>query len=586
MESTPRRSIAILPTLLALAFLGGATTGALAQGVCDTLRVSVHTDGSEASGPSGAIGATPCVSMSADGMVVAFWSGASNLVAGDTNGWGDIFVHERVTGVTSRVSIGPGGIEADNLSARPALSADGLHVAFMSIAGNLVPGDTNGAWDTFVHDRQTGTTTRVSVGPGGIEGNSGSYRPSLSADGRWVAFYSRASNLVPGDANGDYDAFVRDTQLGLTTLVSVDSAGLHGNSSSLFPWISADARHVAFESQSDNLVPGDTNGTTDVFVHDLVSGQTERVSLDSTGQQASGASAHASLSADGRCVAFRSSAADLVAGDLNGMIDVFHRDRVSGATVLVSVGPGGLASDGASRWPIVSADGRFVAFESDATTLVPGDLNGQRDAFVRDLEAGWTSLVSRTAAGALGDGDSGAPHLSSDGRQVAFFSHSTNLVAGDTNARSDVFVRECPAPPIAYCTAKTNSQGCVPAIGFSGAPGSTASASFDVSATNVLSNQTGLLFYGATGPSSTPFQGGLKCVASPTRRTPVQSSGGNPPPVDCSGQFSFDFNAHTASGVDPALITGTQVWAQYWSRDPALPSTTNLTDAVTFTIGG
>lgn len=257
------------------------------------------------------------------GRYVTFRSSASNLVSGDTNGVQDIFVHDRQTGETTRASVASDGSEADSSSYNPSISADGRYAAFESLATNLVPGDTNGSRDIFVLDRQTNQTTRASVASNGSQGDSDSYYPRISADGRYVAFYSYADNLAPGDANGYADVFVRDRHTGQTTLVSVASDGTQGNSASVVPSISPDGRYVAFHSPSTNLVAGDTNGYLDVFVHDRQTGQTIRVSVAADGSQGNAASYTPSISAAGSYVAFYSHAENLVPGDTNGQTDVF-----------------------------------------------------------------------------------------------------------------------------------------------------------------------------------------------------------------------------------------------------------------------
>ena len=231
-------------------------------------------------------------SVSADGRYVAFRSDEFDLVPGDTNAADDVFVYDRQTGVNERVSVSSGGAQGKLYawSQWPSLSADGRYVAFNSVA-TLVAGDTNGTTDVFVHDRQTGVTERVSVSSGGAQGNQGSGygRPSVSADGRYVAFDSAASNLVAGDTNGTWDVFVHDRQTGVTERVSVSSGGAQGNYQSGFDavLVSADGRYVAFWSGA-SLVAGDTNGKKDVFVHDRQTGITERVSVSSGGGQGNG----------------------------------------------------------------------------------------------------------------------------------------------------------------------------------------------------------------------------------------------------------------------------------------------------------
>src|SRR6185295_7492640 len=191
-------------------------------------------------------------------------------VPGDTNGASDIFVRDLVGGTTERVSIPNGSGQADAASYAPSISADGRFVVFESEATNLVGGDTNNLRDIFVRDRQLGVTERVDVPTGGGEADATSYTPSISADGRFVSFGSLATDLVGGDTNGTGDVFLRDRQIGTTARVSVDSAGAQGNFVSDDPVISADGRYVAFRSYATNLVPGDTNGFTDVFVRDRI----------------------------------------------------------------------------------------------------------------------------------------------------------------------------------------------------------------------------------------------------------------------------------------------------------------------------
>jgi Tol biopolymer transport system component len=239
-------------------------------------------------------------------------------------------------GTTERVSVDSAGNEGNSFVQRNAsISADGRFVAFTSFATNLVPGDTNRRDDVFVRDRLTGTTELVSVDSAGNQGNRDSGSPAISADGRFVAFHSVATNLVPGDTGNMTDVFVRDRLTGTTQRVSVDSAGTEGNGASVEPAISGDGRFVAFYSFATNLVPGDTNGDGDVFVHDRQTGTTERVSVDSAGNQGSAISdgfRKVSISADGRVVAFVSVATNLVPGDTNGGSDAFVHDRQTGIT--------------------------------------------------------------------------------------------------------------------------------------------------------------------------------------------------------------------------------------------------------------
>jgi len=378
-------------------------------------------------------------SINADGRYVAFRSDATYLVAGDTNGVQDIFIHDTQTVTTTRVSVNSSGAQSNNGSNLSSINADGRYVAFESWASNLVTGDNNLVQDIFVHDTQTGTTTRVSVDSEGAEDIVNSNNPSISADGRYVAFDSGATNLVTGDTNGVYDIFLHDTQTGTTTRVSVDSVGAQGNGNSNNPSISSDGRYVAFHSYS-NLVAGDTNGVLDIFIHDTQTGTTARVSVDSNGTQGDGDSFYPSISADGRYVAFVSAATNLVAGDTNGMMDIFLHDTQTGTTARVSVDSEGAEGNGSSNFnPSISSDGRYVAFESAATNLVPGDTNGVEDIFIHDTQTGTTTRVSVDSNGTQGDGKSSALSISADGRYVAFESLASNLVAFDYNVSWDVF---------------------------------------------------------------------------------------------------------------------------------------------------
>ncbi|MEK7612516.1 MAG: hypothetical protein AAB407_04195, partial [Patescibacteria group bacterium] len=206
-------------------------------------------------------------SISKNGRYVAFSSNAFNLVPNDTNGWDDIFVHDRQIGATKRVSVSSNGIQGNFFSDHPSISADGRYVAFWSFSSNLVSNDTNGQADIFVNDSQTGMTVRVSISSNGTQGNGSSFGHSISADGRYVAFSSNAFNLVPNDTNGASDIFAHDRQTNMTSRLSIDSSGNQANNVSGSPSISADGRYVTFHSVASNLVTNDTNGVSDVFVH-------------------------------------------------------------------------------------------------------------------------------------------------------------------------------------------------------------------------------------------------------------------------------------------------------------------------------
>jgi Tol biopolymer transport system component len=386
--------------------------------------------------------------MSADGRFVAFASQASNLVAGDSNRSIDVFVRDRQTGQTTLASVATGGAQSNGDSYRPAISGDGRYVAFASHASNLAPVDRKHAYyDVFIHDQQTGATKLVSETSSGTGGNGESNHPSLSENGRFVAFSSDATNLVPGRTiHPSHHEFVRDMQTGKIERIDVSSKGVQGDGDCHDPSISADGRFDAFTSRASNLVKGDTNHAYDVFVRDRKKGTTTRVSVTSSGGQANESSIHAWISGDGRYVTFESSATNLVPHDTNKARDIFVHDRKTGKTTLVSASSSGAEGNADSVSPSISNHGGWVAFYSLASNFAPGDKNRLYDAFVRDVRAGTTTRVSVGLGGADPDGASSdeppvPPSLSSDGDFVAFTSAASNLVAGDSGSGSDVFVR-------------------------------------------------------------------------------------------------------------------------------------------------
>jgi Tol biopolymer transport system component len=397
-------------------------------------RASVSSRGRQANGNSFG------PALSTDGRFVAFRSRASNLVPRDTNRAQDVFVRDRRTGTTTRVSVTDDGSEANGDSGGAAISADGRIVAFWSNATNLVPGDTYGRKDVFVRDRVAGTTTRVSISSDGRQANAPSRAPALSGNGALVAFRSDASNLVAHDTNETGDIFVQDRRTDETSRVSVSSRGGQPNGRSRDPALNDNGRFVAFRSEASNLVPRDTNRAGDIFVHDRKTGVTTRASVDSRGRGASGCGMTGCgcdpvLSADGRFVSFWSSATNLVPADTNGAWDVFVRDLRRRRTTRVSVWSGGSQGEGSSGEPWLSGNGRVVAFASLAPLTVE-DGNEDWDVYVHNRRTGLTTLVTEGQAGGL----STDPALSRNGRYVAFYSFATKLVGGDTNRRADVFV--------------------------------------------------------------------------------------------------------------------------------------------------
>ena len=418
-------------------------------------RVSVASDGTQANdGSPNHFNNADGPSLSADGRYIAFVSSASNLVSGDTNDLNDVFVYDRATQTTERVSIASDGSQIDGFSGfgadHPSISGDGQFVAFASVATNLVPGDANGSVsDIYVYDRLNETVERVSVSSSGVQGDNYSYDPVISADGQYVVFRSGATNLVSDDTNGVSDLFVCNRTTAETVRISIANDGTQANDDSFDPSISADGRYVAFWSGASNLVSGDTNGERDVFVYDLVAETIERVSVASNGAQSNGRSESSVISGDGRFVAFSSTASNLVPG-INGASgqNIYVYDRQTGNIQCATIGLNGQSANSFSANPSLSFDGRYVVFQSLASNLVAGDNNGAMDVFVFDRLTQMTTMVSTAQNGAQGNGtlfyNSELPSISADGKTIAFAGDASNLVDGDTNNTFDIFAIEIP----------------------------------------------------------------------------------------------------------------------------------------------
>jgi hypothetical protein len=325
----------------------------------------------------------------------------------DTNAFQDVFVFDRTTGQVSRISMAWDGSQANGDSRTPSISGDGRYVAFRSGATNLLPGTMDVSTSIYVCDRQTGDNELASVTWEGAQENGGSWYPHISADGRHVAFISNSTNLVAFDDNGVNDAFMRDLDLGETSMIGVTPEGGAGNGNTGGFGINADGRYAGvFSNATDLLPPGeDTNAAQDAFVRDMDLGVTERVSVSSSGEQAEAGGGSATLDGSGRFAAFQSASSNLVDDDENVATDIFGHDRATGITTLLTVTAAGAQADGNSSDPILSADGCFVVFRSVATNLVPDDTNGFQDVFVAygpatvfadGFETGGTSRFSST----------------------------------------------------------------------------------------------------------------------------------------------------------------------------------------------
>lgn len=383
-------------------------------------------------------------SVSGDGRYVAFYSSSGNLVAGDTNDRGDIFVRDRLTGTTERVSVSSSGAQSNGSSLGPKISADGRYVVFYSDATNLISNDATSSYDVYLHDRETGQTELVSVTTGGVQVYPGATKPAITPDGRYVAFLSPASNFGAGDTVTWRKVYVRDRLTGTTTKASVAYNGNQPNHHSEDPFISADGRYVTFHSTATNLVAGDTNNFTDVFIRDLQEQTTERASVSSNEEQANQWSGKSAVSADGRYVIFSTGATNLVTTP-QSYLNIIVRDRLAGTTDLLTIPTTGGEANGTFSYPTVSPNGRFVAFFSAADNLVAGDTNGVVDTFLFDRDTGEIERVSVSSTSQQGNADSYYAGISMDGRFAAFSSLATNLAADITPNVEDIFLRDrCP----------------------------------------------------------------------------------------------------------------------------------------------
>lgn len=384
-------------------------------------------------------------SISDDGRFIAFMSKADNLVPGDTNGELDVFVHDRETRQTTRVSVASDGSEANGGMGWTvdSISGNGRFVVFSSSADNLVSGDNNRAEDVFVHDRESGETNRISVTGNGAETNGNSYSPGISGNGRYVTFESGADNLVAGDTNGLFDVFLLDRETGLIRRVNVASDGSEAevlNHDWSWIWwynnpVSNDGRYVAFTSWSGNLVPGDTNAVEDVFIHDLETGQTERVSFTRDSRQSSHSSLLIDMSDDGRYVAFFSAAGRNGPEDDPEPSGLYVHDRGTGLTSHLPYGSG---------WAAFSNDGRYLAYDHYSWAEDPLLPKMPSGTYVIDQQTGETVRATVSYRGNPVVSNSWHVAISGDGRTVAFNSRATNLVPGDINSKGDVFTIDNP----------------------------------------------------------------------------------------------------------------------------------------------
>lgn len=398
-----------------------------------TSLVSIAYDGGLAEGHS----SYPAIS--ADGRYVAFDSWASNLVEGGSH-QRSVYVRDMLTGTNELVSVSTSNEQTS--ATNPSISPDGRFVVFETSMANLVPGDTNNRYDIFVRDRQLRQTERISVSSNEDQANDNAFSASISADGRFIAFHSEASNLTSDDENYYSDVFVRDRQAGTTELVSVGNDGSQSNMTSRYPSISGDGRYVVFESDATNLVPGGTNGGYDIYVRDRQTHTTELISISYQGEEINYSSHFPSISSDGRYVVFESFA-NLTADDTNGSIsDIFVRDRQTGTIELASRSLAGISGNDASLHASISNNGRYITYTSRASNIVEDDSNGRWDIFVYDRYSRHTKRASVSSNDGQSNSNSGEPYIAGDTNAVVFYSQATNLIDGDTNGVDDIFMHE------------------------------------------------------------------------------------------------------------------------------------------------
>ena len=403
--------------------------------------VPVLLGGNGSSEPTSPDGTCTDADLSASARIVAFTSEATNLVAGDTDTVRDIVVANLRKGTGTLASVSTEGVKGDAESDDPVLDRRGKRVVFSSEASNLVADDLNGMKDIFVRDLKKHTTVRVSVASDGTEANGRSVQAALSGNGQVVVFASIADNLVPGDTNGLTDVFAHDLRTGETLCLSVTPDGLPADGISSAPAVSASGRYVAFLSEASNLGPAVEPGTSQAFVRDLVKGTTQLASVGLEGALADGDCHDLSISANGRRVAFVSAASNLVAGDAHPGLDVFVLDRKKQVTRLVTRGLEGAAADADSREANISRNGKWLAFTSDATNLVVGDQNACTDVFRWSLKKGLIDRVSVASSGEEADGNSDNGCLQRNGRFVSFSTRASNLFEGAADGAWSVAIR-------------------------------------------------------------------------------------------------------------------------------------------------
>ena len=341
---------------------------------------------------------------------------------------------------TTRISVSAGGAQANSNSFVSTLTSDGRYIAFESLASNLVSTNTNGKSQIYIKDTSTGGIQLISMNGSGVAGNANSVEPSISGDGRYVAFTSDATNLIANDGNGLRDVFIFDRNS--SSIMRVSPSGVEPNGISHMPYLSRDGKYLVISSLATNFAVNDTNSFRDIFLYQLSSGILKRINTSATGEQANSDSFASGISSDGNYVAFVSSASNLAPNDSNSVYDIFLFDNTTGKNELISVASNGTLGNNVSTWPSVSDDGRIVAYISLATNLVTGDTNGKYDVFMRDRKFSTTTRISVDSTGNQANEFSWHPFVSGNGRYLVFWSFASNLIANDNNGQGDIFIHD------------------------------------------------------------------------------------------------------------------------------------------------
>lgn len=587
--------------------------------------------------------------ISGDGRWVVFHSDASNLATTDSSGATDVFVRDLSNSVTERISVGGGSGEPNGSSLNGSISNDGRYVVFQSEATNLAVGDTNFASDIFLRDRLTGLTTIASASTGGTIGNFASFNAVISRDGLFIAYVSTATNLVPSDTNQRNDIFLRNLATGQTRLVTSVAGGANADSDQ--PTISGDGRFIAFRSLATNLVANDTLGFADIFLRDMAAPGFELVSQSSAGVQANGASDHPSISADGSRIVFASQGANLAPVGAPAL-NVYLRERNTSTTTLLNSGPSGISNLAAAR-PRISGNGQYVAFFSQANNLTPGHSGVVTDLFALSLASGviqrasvpLTPEPSEPSANIAENGG-----ISDNGRFLSYSTPANNLVSGDSGSLEDVFVRDqlrswyldldadqygagssvvvaSFQPPghisvggdcndnnpavnpgatevcngvdddcdsvvdelawQAFCGTSTSQNGCTPTMSATGFPSASGASGFTLTMDGLDGQRPSSMVYGLTQVSVAWAIGSssVRCAGFPWSR--VTSGVASGTLGQCDGAYSLDWLAFMAANPfaqGQPLTAGATFYIQGWYRDPGAPKNSNLANAVSFTL--